>query len=128
LLGLILSLTNQMADSMTRSEYLSKLTNELHYDEERLRVVVELLNANPDMSENDFAVAWATSKLAWRIWRTLMEDFELSSDSMAKHLTLHQLTVCYRLFQSMLAMFDTALGEAVAPHMLPQTTEQQQTH
>jgi hypothetical protein len=38
-------------------------------------VVIELLNANPDMSENDFDVAWATSKLAWRIWRTLMEDF-----------------------------------------------------
>jgi hypothetical protein len=38
---------------MTRKEYLSKLANELHYDEERLLVVVELLNANPDMSEND---------------------------------------------------------------------------
>src|SRR5258708_35643860 len=38
-------------------------------------VVIELLNATPDMSENDFDVAWATSKVAWRIWRTLMEDF-----------------------------------------------------
>jgi hypothetical protein len=47
---------------MTRKEYLSKLPNELNYDEERLRVVVELLNANPDMSVNDFDVAWATSK------------------------------------------------------------------
>jgi hypothetical protein len=32
---------------MTRKEYLNKLTNELHYDEERLRVVVEIINANP---------------------------------------------------------------------------------
>ena len=47
---------------MTRKEYLSKLPNELNYDEERLRVVVELLNANPDMSVNDFDVAWTTSK------------------------------------------------------------------
>jgi hypothetical protein len=110
---------------MTRKEYLSKLSNELHYDEERLRVVVELLNANPKMAENDFDMAWATSKLAWRIWRTLMEEFELPPTSMARHLTLHQLTVCYRLFQSMLAMFDTALCEAVAPHMRPQTSDQQ---
>jgi len=57
-----------------------------------------------------------------------MEDLELPPDSMAKHLTVHQLAVCYRLFQSMLAMFDTALREAAAPHMLPQTTDQQQAH
>jgi hypothetical protein len=63
---------------------------------------------------------WATSKLAWRIWRTLMEDFELSPDSMAMHLTLHQLTVCYRLFQSMLAMFDTALRGAVRQLQVPE--------
>jgi hypothetical protein len=63
---------------------------------------------------------WATSKLAWRIWRTLMEDFELSPDSMAMHLTLHQLTVCYRLFQSMLAMFDTALRGAVGQLQVPE--------
>lgn len=29
---------------MTRKEYLGKLINELHYDEERMRVVVELLS------------------------------------------------------------------------------------
>jgi hypothetical protein len=28
-----------------------------HYGEERLRILVELLNANPDKSENDFDVA-----------------------------------------------------------------------
>jgi hypothetical protein len=98
---------------MTRKEYLSKLTNELHYDEEHLRVVVELLNANADMSKTGFDVAWAISKLAWRMRRTPMEDFELSPDSIAKRLTLHQLTVCYRPYQSMLAMFDTALREGV---------------
>ena len=114
-----------MAKSMTRKEYLSKLTNELHYDEERLRVVVEIINANPDMSENDFDVAWTTSKIGWRIWQLLMEGFDLPPDSMAKHLTLHQLAICYRLFQSMLAMFDTALREAAVSHMLPQTTDQQ---
>jgi hypothetical protein len=111
---------------MTRKEYLSKLTNELHYDDKRMRVVLELLSAAPDMSENDFDEAWANSKLAWRLWRTLMEDFELSPDSKAEHLTLHQLTVCYRLFQSMLTMFDTALRVAVALHPLPQTTDQRQ--
>lgn len=47
---------------MTRNEYLG-LTDELHYDEERLRVVVELLSAAPNMSENDFDQAWANSKL-----------------------------------------------------------------
>jgi hypothetical protein len=113
---------------MTRKEYLSKLANELHYDEERMRIVVELLSAAPDMSENDFDEAWTISKLAWRLWRTLMEDFEVSPDSMAKDLTFHQLTVCYRLFQSMLAMFDTALRVAAALHPLPQTTDQRQTH
>jgi hypothetical protein len=113
---------------MTRKEYLSKLANELHYDEERMRVVVELLSAAPDMSENDFDEAWANSKVAWRLWRTLMEDLDLSPDSMAKELSLRQLTVCYRLFQSMLAMFDTALRVAAARHPLPQTTDQWQTH
>jgi len=54
---------------MTRKECLSRLTDELHYDEERLRVVAELLNASPEMSENDFDRAWVNSKLAWRIWR-----------------------------------------------------------
>ena len=112
---------------MTRKEYLSKLTNELHYDEERTRVVVELLSAAPDMSENDFDEAWTISKLAWRLWRTLMEDFELSPDSMAKDLTFHQLTVCYRLFQSMLTMFDAAQRVAVARDMLPSTTKEHQT-
>jgi hypothetical protein len=33
---------------MTRKEYLSKLTNELHYDDKRMRVVLELLSAAPD--------------------------------------------------------------------------------
>ena len=94
---------------MTRRDYLSKLNHELHYDDERLRIVEELLNANPEMSESDFDEAWANSKLAWQLWRTLMEGLEVSPDSMAKHLTIHQLIVCYRLFQSMLAMFDTAL-------------------
>ena len=113
---------------MTRKEYLSKLTNELHYDEERMRVVVELLSAAPDMSENDFDEAWTNSKLAWRLWRTLMEDFELSPDSMAKDLTLPQLTVSYRLFQNMLGMLDTALRVAVARHPIAQTTDESQTH
>jgi hypothetical protein len=121
-------LTKPKGNSMTRKQYLSKLTDELHYDEERMRVVVELLSAAPDMSENDFDEAWTNSKLAWRLWRTLMEDFELSPDSMAKDLTLHQLTVCYRLFQNMLTMFDTVLRAAVARHPLPQTTDQWQTH
>jgi hypothetical protein len=57
-----------------------------------------------------------------------MEDFELSPDSMAEDLTLHQLTVCYRLFQSMLTMFDTAPRVAVARDMLPSTTNEHQTH
>jgi hypothetical protein len=95
--------------SMTRIEYLSRLSSELHYGEERLRVVEELLTASPEMTDYDFDQAWAYSKLAWRVWRTLMEAFEVSPDSMTKDLTLHQLTVCYRLFQSMLAMIDTAL-------------------
>jgi len=63
---------------MTREEYLSKLANELHYDEERIRVVIELLSAAPKISDDDFDEAWATSKLAWRLWRTLMQDFDLS--------------------------------------------------
>jgi hypothetical protein len=113
---------------MTRKEYLGKLINELHYDDERMRVVVELPSAAPDMSEDDYDEAWAHSKLAWRLWCTLMEDFELSSDSKAEHLTLHQLTVCYRLFQNMLTMFDTALRAAVGRPILPPTTNEHQTH
>jgi hypothetical protein len=101
---------------MTRRDYLSKLNHELHYDDERLRIVEELLNANPEMSESDFDEAWVNSKLAWQLWRTLMEGLELSPDSMGKHLTIHQLIVCYRLFQSMLAMFDTALRSSSAEH------------
>ena len=108
---------------MTREEYLIRLTNELYYDEERLRVVAELLDARPDMSPNDFDVAWATSRLAWRVWRTLMEEFELPPDSMARHLTMSQLTACYRLFQGMLAMFDTALRDTVEPRMVAHTTD-----
>jgi hypothetical protein len=63
---------------MTRKEYLSKLANELHYDEERLLVVVELLNANPDMSENDFDAAWAGSRARHRC-------AVVSSDSIVLH-------------------------------------------
>jgi hypothetical protein len=113
---------------MTRNEYLSKLTNELHYDDERIRVVVELLSAAPDMSEDDFNQAWVSSKLAWRLWRTLMEELELPPNSTAEHLTMHQLAVCYRLFQSMLTMFDTALRIAVARNTLPSTTNEHQAH
>jgi hypothetical protein len=43
-----------------------------------------------------------------------MEAFELPPDSMAKDLTLEQSTACYRLLQSMLAMFDTVLSLAEA--------------
>ena len=39
----------------------------------------------------------------------LLEAPELSPHAMTKHLTLEQLTACYRRFQSMLLMFDTAL-------------------
>jgi hypothetical protein len=102
--------------SMTRIEYLSRLSSELHYGEERLRVVEELLNASPEMTDNDFDQAWAISKLAWRVWCTLMEAFEVSPDSMAKDLTLHQLTACYRLFQSMLAMINVALTTGEPQH------------
>ena len=91
-------------------------------------VVVELLSAAPDMSEDDYDEAWAHSKLAWRIWCTLMENSELSSDSKAEYLTLHQLTVCYRLFQNILTMLDTALRTAVARPMLPSTINEHQTH
>jgi hypothetical protein len=102
--------------SMTRIEYLSRLSSELHYGEERLRVVEELLNASPEMTDDDFDQAWANSKLAWRVWRTLMEAFAVSPDSMAKDLTLNQLTACHRLFQSMLAMIDIALTLAEPQH------------
>jgi hypothetical protein len=102
--------------SMTRIEYLSRLSSELHYGEERLRVVEELLNASPEMTDNDFDQAWAASKLAWQVWQTLMQAFEVSPDSMTKDLTLHQLTACYRLFQNMLAMIDIALTTAAPQH------------
>ena len=111
---------------MTRGEYLDKLANELHYDADRMRVVVEHLSAKPDMSENDFDDAWASSKLAWQLWCILMENFERSPDSKAEQLTLHQLSVCYRLLHGMLTMFGTALRLAVGPNRLPSTTEQRQ--
>jgi hypothetical protein len=113
---------------MTRKEYLSRLINELHYDEECMRTVVELLSAAPDMSEDDYDEAWDNSKLAWRLWCKLMEDFDLSSDSKAEHLTFYQLTVGYQLFQNMSTMLDTALRAAVARPMLPSTTNEHQIH
>src|SRR5882762_2804699 len=38
-----------------------------------------------------------------------------------------QITVCYRLFQSILTMFDAAQRVAVARDMLPSTTKEHQT-
>jgi hypothetical protein len=99
---------------MTQKEYLIRLSSELHYGEERLRVVEELLNATPEMTDSDFDQAWANSRLSWRVWCSLMEGLELPPDSMAMDLTLEQSTACYRLLQSMLAMFDTILTLAEA--------------
>jgi hypothetical protein len=52
---------------MTKKEYLGRLGNELHYGEERLRVIEELLNDSPEASDDDFDQAWADSKLAWQV-------------------------------------------------------------
>jgi hypothetical protein len=100
--------------SMTQKEYLSRLSSELHFGEERLRVVKELLNASPEMTDSDLDQAWANSRLAWRVWCSLMEAFELPPDSMAKDLTLEQSTACYRLLKSMLTMFDAVLTLTMA--------------